>query len=474
MSLQITRVTCGRSILVRSICVAAVTAMVAAAMPASVLADDIIPQVESGATQFAGSVNANSVYVRSGPGDSFYATMKLDKGAPVVVVGVKYDWLKIVPPEGSFSYVSRLYVEKKGDGTVGRVTKSDLNVRAGSDLNAMKTAVQTKLDENQTVAIVGEQDEYFKIKPPAGVYLYVNKQFVDPVKAITVATPPDNGSEPMQSQPVLPMVTKTPANAGDNGGSQVLPGTPVVNTTVTATTQPTNVAVAPSTQPTVAMAPATQPVPPSVVAENEFDATEASFLDAANMPIDKQPIDSLLTEYSTLSKNSALPTSMQRIADLRIGTLKYRAEARSQYLDAMKMEADARAKQQSLKAEQQELVQRVKAQDITIYSALGTLRTSSLQQAGTTLYRLTRSGHGSDAAVRAVGRSEVCQPAEPVHRCSRRHQRRRRHEPEGDDADRRRSGGRVEGEHHGDGRPDPADDAAEGADRRASRGTRDK
>ena len=389
MSLLNTR---GRSVLAWSICLASAAA-VTAVMPTSACADDVIPQVESGATQFAGSVNANSVYVRSGPGDSFYATMKLDKGAPVVVVGVKYDWLKIVPPEGSFSYVSRLYVEKKGDGTVGRVTKSDLNVRAGSDLNAMKTAVQTKLDENQTVSIVGEQDEYFKIKPPAGVYLYVNKQFIDPVKAITVATPPDNGSEPMQSQPVLPMVTKTPANPADGASTQV-PSNPVVATSVTATTQPVNVAVAPSTQPAVAMAPATQPVPPSVVAENEFDATEASFLDAANMPIDKQPIDSLLSEYSTLSKNSALPTSMQRIADLRIGTLKYRAEARSQYLDAMKMEADAKAKQLSLEAEQQELVQRVKEQDITIYSALGTLRTSSLQQAGTTLYRLTDPGTG--------------------------------------------------------------------------------
>ena len=374
----------------RLICLAAAAALVAGVRPASVQADDLIPQVQSGATQFAGSVNANAVYVRSGPGDNFYATSKLDKGAPVVVVGVKYDWLKIVPPEGSFCYVARLYVDKTGDGTVGRVNKSELNVRAGSEVNEMKSAVETKLDQGQTVQIIGETDEFYKIKPPQGVYLYVKKDYVDPVKAITVAVPPaDTGSEPLQSQPVLPMVTKTPSNPAEGSSTQV----PVVAGGA-ATTQPA-VAAAPSTQPAVAIAPATQPaVAPSTVAENEFDATEASFLDATNMPIDKQPIDTLLTEYTTLSKNSDLPPSMQKIADLRISTLKFRAEARSQYLDAMKMEADARSRQQSLKAEQQELVQRVKDQDITIYSALGTLRTSSLQQAGTTLYRLTDPNTG--------------------------------------------------------------------------------
>src|SRR5207248_3438513 len=129
-------------------------------------------------------INSNAVYVRSGPGDNYYPTMKLDKGVAVTVVGIKFDWLKVSPPEGSFSYVAKAYVEKRGDGSVGRVTKPDLNVRAGSDLNAMKTTVQSKLDAGQDVQIVGEQDEYFKVKPPEGAFLYVSKQFVDPVKPL--------------------------------------------------------------------------------------------------------------------------------------------------------------------------------------------------------------------------------------------------------------------------------------------------
>jgi len=85
---------------------------------------------------------------------------------------------------------------------------------------------------------------------------------------------------------------------------------------------------------------------------------------------------------------------MQRITEMRIGTLKLRADARADYIEAQKMQADAKARQQALKAEQDELTQRVKDNDVQIYSALGTLRTSSLQQAGQTLYRLTDPGTG--------------------------------------------------------------------------------
>ena len=104
----------------------------------------------------------------------------------MTVVGIKFDWLKIAPPEGSFCYVAKAYVEKRGDGSVGRVN-NQANVRVGSSLNAMKTKVSAKLEPGQDVAIIGEQDEYFKIKPPKDVYLYVNKQFVDPVKQVATA-----------------------------------------------------------------------------------------------------------------------------------------------------------------------------------------------------------------------------------------------------------------------------------------------
>jgi uncharacterized protein YraI len=364
-----------------------------AAVPAAFAADEAPPAVDNAKVSFAGVINSNAVYVRSGPGENYYATLKLDKGAQVTVVGLKFDWLKVVPPDGSFSYVAKAYVEKRGDGSVGRVTKPDLNVRAGSDLNAMKTTVQTKLDQNEDVAILGEQDEYFKIKPPTGAYLYINKQFVDPVKQLPpVATVnPSTGkeSDPISSAPLAaPIVSKTPdaPAAGAQGATA----------SAASTTQPSNqVAAAPTTQSSGGDAQAsatTQPAPPT--AEAQFDTLESAFLDATNQPLDKQPIDDLLKQYTELTKNSDLPVSMERIAEMRIGTLKVRADARDQFLEAQKMQAEAKARQQALKAEQEELAQRVKDNDVQIYSALGTLRTSSLQQSGQTLYRLTDPGTG--------------------------------------------------------------------------------
>jgi SH3-like domain-containing protein len=379
-----------RSLALRSLTLGLAAAAVFAATPVAVFAEDAAPVVDNSKVSFAGQINSNAVYVRSGPGENYYATLKLDKGATVTVVGLKFDWLKINPPDGSFCYVAKAYVEKRGDGTVGRVTKPDLNVRAGSDLNAMKTTVQTKLDQNEDVTILGEQDEYFKIKPPAGAYLYVNKQFVDPVKPLPpVATAnPSTGkeSEPISSAPMAaavgaaPIVSKTP-------------DAPAPGATATATTKPSNEqAAAPTTQGSEEAAATTQPAPPT--AEAQFDTLESAFLDATNQPLEKQPIDELLTKYTELSKNSDLPISMERIAEMRIGTLKLRSDARNQYLEAQKMQAEAKERQQALKAEQEELTQRVKDNEVQIYAALGTLRTSSLQQAGQTLYRLTDPGTG--------------------------------------------------------------------------------
>ena len=47
------------------------------------------------------------------------------------------------------------------------------------------------------VTILGTEDEYFKIKPPEGSYLYVDKTFVDPVQVV-----PEPGRDPVPMNPV--------------------------------------------------------------------------------------------------------------------------------------------------------------------------------------------------------------------------------------------------------------------------------
>ena len=57
--------------------------------------DEIAQTVETGKAQVPCVVNADAVVVRSGPGENYYPTMKLDKGAKVTVVGHKFGWLKV-------------------------------------------------------------------------------------------------------------------------------------------------------------------------------------------------------------------------------------------------------------------------------------------------------------------------------------------------------------------------------------------
>jgi uncharacterized protein YgiM (DUF1202 family) len=168
--------------------------------PAWAQEDINAPQVENSKNSFSGVVNGNAVYVHSGAGQNYYPTLKLDKGAEVTVVGIKFDWLKIVPPEGSYSYVAKAFVERAGDGKVGRVTRPDLNVRAGSTLNDMKAIIQTKLDQGAEVQIIGEKDEYFMIRPPAGAFAYIHKEHVDPVKPLEPVVEKKDPSAPAQPQ----------------------------------------------------------------------------------------------------------------------------------------------------------------------------------------------------------------------------------------------------------------------------------
>src|SRR4051794_899453 len=195
--------------------IAAAASLAISAMPASLYAqvpeDPALKEVENSKFSTSGVIMSNAVFVRCGPGDNYYPTLKLDKGAKVKVVGAKFDWLKVVPPDGSFCYVARLYVDRHGDGSVGRVNKDSINVRAGSALSALKIGILCELNQGEEVEILGEEQEYFKIKPPGRAYLYINKKFVEP--------DPDAKPVVQVAKADTPVVPATPTDAG--GASKV-------------------------------------------------------------------------------------------------------------------------------------------------------------------------------------------------------------------------------------------------------------
>src|SRR4030095_11351154 len=86
--------------------------LIASCLPSALRAEEpkLAPEVPNSKYQFLGQITSNAVQIRSGPGENYYATMKLDEGKQVTVVGIKYDWLKIVPPPGSFSVVAKAFI----------------------------------------------------------------------------------------------------------------------------------------------------------------------------------------------------------------------------------------------------------------------------------------------------------------------------------------------------------------------------
>jgi hypothetical protein len=159
-------------------------------------------EVDTSSFPYTAEITGNDIYVRSGPGTNFYHCGKLNTGDKVKVVGKQFSWCRIVPPAGSFSWISMQYVDiAPNDQTVGTVTGDNVRVYAGSDYvkPLYSTTLQGKLSKGEKVKLTGEQmDDYYKIAAPPFAYLWVSTNF-------TKAVP-----EPVIAPPVVPTPTPTP------------------------------------------------------------------------------------------------------------------------------------------------------------------------------------------------------------------------------------------------------------------------
>ncbi len=154
-------------------------------------------------------ITGNDVYVRSGAGTAFYHCGKLYKGDKVTVVGQKFGmWSQIVPPTGSFSWISKDYIRiSPEDSSIGIVTGDNVRVYAGSDyvLPENSTSTQGKLNKNDRVKLLGEElNNFYKIAVPSlpDAYLWVSTQYTKPVSPV-VDTGPQNDEVTPAMDPVV-------------------------------------------------------------------------------------------------------------------------------------------------------------------------------------------------------------------------------------------------------------------------------
>ena len=151
-------------------------------------------EADTPAFPYMAEITGDNLYVRSGPGTNFYDCGKLNKGDKVKVVGRQFSWVRIVPPPGSFSWISIQYVSIDPDNpTVGSVTGDRVRVYAGSDERRplYSPYLQGKLDKGDKVKLLGEQlDNYYKIAPLSFSYLWVSANFTKPIKVVASIVEP--------------------------------------------------------------------------------------------------------------------------------------------------------------------------------------------------------------------------------------------------------------------------------------------
>ncbi|HEX8342972.1 MAG TPA: hypothetical protein VF624_18870 [Tepidisphaeraceae bacterium] len=360
-----------------------------AALPGSALAQEA-GDLEMSKFNFTGTVLADNVYVRSGAGENDYPVLTLSRGQVVTVVGAKFDWLKILPPQGAFCVVGKPWIDRRGDGSVGRVRDdATANVRIGSTLNNMVNKIAVSLKGGEDVKILGDADGYYKIEPPAGTFLYVHKKFVEPGERVNVVS--NNGA--MEVKPVNPIPTPIVTEPTAVPVQPKIDAPPVPAVDPVRVAENGNAAAEPK-QVASNEAPATQPVAAALSPTATFDALEARLTASSADPIEKQPIDELLAGYKSLVAEKKIPESMLRVAEYRAKGLQIRKDMLSEYQQVRKMQADIAPKQQALKAEGDEIATRLEQNRIKSFAAVGTLRSSALTMGGKTLYRLTDPASG--------------------------------------------------------------------------------
>ncbi len=332
-------------------------------------------EVPNARYSFVGTVNGSGVNVRSGPAESYYPTAQLNKGDRVVVVGSKFDWLKIVPPKGSLSYISKKFVRQEPGSNVGVVTGTNVRILAGSTMNQLKVQEQLKLNTDDKVTIIGDAEEFFKIAPPEGAYLYVHKKFVDPVRQATAqeTEPPAAPAVSHGTTGITPLIRPLTGDAAAGG--------PWGDT--------------PELVPTVPATPGQEAaLPPIGKASAELAKLNADYDAVLKQPIGERPLGELRQSFEALAAREDAAISVRRAADRRAAAIKVLEGQQAELTTARKNATDFRAKQADYENQRRQIETRIKQTGVTVYTAVGQLDTSSIQQGGQALYRLVDPSDG--------------------------------------------------------------------------------
>lgn len=190
-------------------------------------------------------ITSDEVYVRSGPGQSYYPTDKLKAGQVVEVY--RHDpggWYAIRPPEGSFSWISGRFLQP-GVENLAVVSAQGVAARVGSRFSDIRDVIQVRLDMAEVVEVLEKRQSrgasdggvWYKIAPPSGEFRWVFGKYVDPdhpvdgLRKTAVAAgdssradaQPAQASTPATAEPASQQVAPQASTVAISGPSEAQP-----------------------------------------------------------------------------------------------------------------------------------------------------------------------------------------------------------------------------------------------------------
>lgn len=373
-------------------------------------------QVAAQEVPFTGVVIQNQTDVRAGAADRYYRVGELNKGQLVQVDEVIAGWNKIVPPEGFHSYISKAFVDAKGDGSTG-VVNSDRSKVYAADVNgpAGSYRVQAILNSGDGVQIIAEEGSHYKIVAPTSAYVYLPPGSVR--RALAMETAP---AAPAEAEPAEPEPIEEPKPEPKPEVKPEPKPEPVVVAPVEPKPIPELVVEAPAEPaPTITELNPPAPAEPEPVADNNseqalndmlggepkkeapvtiaegagLDDLEKNFKTTKGLPVEEKPLTELIAGYEALQAGGELSEANAVLVKNRLIVLRHEQNI------AEGLAVIAKA------SEPQPQPQPEDAKPIT-YDAVGRLLASSVYDGRTLprMYRLTDPATGRAVAyIRADG-----------------------------------------------------------------------
>lgn len=143
------------------------------------------PKAKEETVLFQGEVNSNGINIRADATVTSEIICNLDRAQKIDVISEVYDWYKIRLPKTGPSYIHKGLVALTEAGEEGkvsntaRVLKNNVNIRSRPDTSS---PILGKAKQDDTVNILQDAGEWYKIEPVKQSYAWIHKNFVNKIE----------------------------------------------------------------------------------------------------------------------------------------------------------------------------------------------------------------------------------------------------------------------------------------------------